>query len=532
MENAAVNEAREELEWQFAADDLEAVESWLLEHPAVSRTETQEISDTYLDTADWTLYKAGYALRLRKSGNRAEVTMKSLSAGAGDGLRRRREISEPLPGWNLTSLRRASGTVGERLRALGVRRAVQPIFEIHTRRQAFDLTLGGGPSGEVALDNSAVSVPAAEDEQPAVLRRVEVEVESGFAEDFGEFVESLRAGCGLEEVPGSKFAAGLAASGLEPGGAPEKGPIKAKRSVPAAEFAFAVLRRQYELFRYHEPGSRLGEDPEELHDMRVASRRMRAALRLFQEVLPEKAGELRQELRWVASALGEVRDLDVQLDSLERWRSGLAGEKDAAALDGLKDALEKKRAKNREKMLRTLNSSRYAELVENLEAMLEEGPPDGGGRPLRAVAPGIVESSYRRMRKAGDRISEGSPPEDYHEVRKKARRLRYAVEFLRGVYGKPADAWIQTLKTLQDVLGDHQDTAVARENLRELALSSATAHGPELSPHTVFVMGGIYRDYAEREAALRREFPKTYSRVKGNRRKKFQKKLDKNRGAG
>ena len=530
----------EELEWQFAAEDLEAVERWLLENPAVGSAGTREISDTYLDTEDWTLYKAGYALRLRKVGGETgvkaevEATMKSLSPGGEDGLRRRREVSETLESGNLTNLRRASGPVGERLRALGARRAIRPIFEVQTRRQVFDLVSdpsedGVGSSGEVVLDTSTLS---AGDGETTVLRRVEVEVGSGDAEDFKEFVEELRSGCGLRDAPGSKFAAGLAASGLRPPDAPEKGPVGKKGSLPAGEFAFAVLRRQFELFRYHEPGTRLGEDPEELHDMRVASRRIRSALRLFEGVLPEAAVGLREELRWVASALGEVRDLDVQLGSLARWRAGLDGDGDPEALDDLENTLLERRAKSREKMLRLLNSGRYGELLEGFGVMLESGPPDRpeAGRPVREVAPGVVRGAYRRMRKLGDHLTDESLPEEYHEVRKRARRLRYAVEFLRGVYGKPAEAWIQDLKALQDVLGDHQDAVVARENLRELALSSGTARGPKLSPHAVFVMGDIYRGYAEKEAALRREFPKAYGKVAGKSRKKLEKKLARKQG--
>ena len=533
MRGEVANTVPEEVEWQFAADDLEAVERWLLENPAVSAAETREISDTYLDTEDWTLYKSGYALRLRKirkgGKEEAEATLKSLSPGREDGLHRRREISEPLESGTLTKLRRTSGPVGERLRALGARRTIRPIFEIQTRRQAFDLSGDGSSkdsfSGEVVLDTSTVT---AEETDPTALYRAEVEIESGAVEDFEWFIEELRAGCGLREAAGSKFAAGLAASGLRAPGAPEKGPVETDGSLPAGEFAFAVLRRQFELFRYHEPGARLGEDPEELHDLRVASRRVRTALRLFKAVLPEEADGLRDELRWVASSLGEVRDFDVQLDSLERWRAGLTGEGDPEALEDLKATLEERRAKSRETMLRLLNSGPYTELVENLGAMLENGAAGGtgSGRPVREIAPEIIRGAYRKLRKAGDRITENSPPEDYHEVRKRARRLRYAVEFLRRVSGKPADEWIQRLKDLQDVLGDHQDAVVARENLRELALSSGTTHGPKLSPHTVFVMGNISWGYAAEEAGLRREFPKVYGEVKGKSRKKLQKKLD------
>ncbi len=90
------------------------------------------------------------------------------------------------------------------------------------------------------------------------------------------------------------------------------------------ELAFAVLRRQLAVLRDKEPGTRLGEDVEELHDMRVATRRLRAALALFAGVLPVRAQTFRQELGWLAGVLGAVRDLDVQLE-------GLAADPDVAS---------------------------------------------------------------------------------------------------------------------------------------------------------------------------------------------------------
>jgi inorganic triphosphatase YgiF len=90
----------QEIEWQLEADDLESVSSWLEEHPSASGLAvvpgaTKELTDTYYDTEDWRLFRAGYALRLRRDGEGAEATMKAI-ASAEDALRRRREISEPL----------------------------------------------------------------------------------------------------------------------------------------------------------------------------------------------------------------------------------------------------------------------------------------------------------------------------------------------------------------------------------------------------------------------------------------------------
>ena len=122
--------------------------------------------------------------------------------------------------------------------------------------------------------------------------------------------------------------------GLDPEETPPLGPSAVDRTQNVGEAAYAVLRKHFDRWQRHDAGTRLGEDPEELHDMRVAIRRMRAALRLYVEFLPAPVRSLNESLRWVAQATGDARDLDVQMEQLAHWRDSLAGE-DPAALDAL-----------------------------------------------------------------------------------------------------------------------------------------------------------------------------------------------------
>jgi triphosphatase len=293
------------------------------------------------------------------------------------------------------------------------------------------------------------------------------------------------------------------------------------------ETAFAVMREQFGEFLAHEPGTRLGEDPEELHDMRVASRRMRAAMSIFGEALPARAQGLKEELRWIAGVLGEVRDLDVQLEQLEGWISE-AEPRDREHLVALRAVLEDRRARVRKAMLRTLDSKRYARMVDAFTTMLRRGPSrrsKAAGRPVLAVAPDIVRRRYRKVRKAGDGISDASSEEDYHELRKKGKRLRYTLEFLSAVYGKPARELVRPLKDLQDVLGDHQDAVVATEHLRELA-EGGGGRGRRLPPGTVFVMGAISHRYALQARELRGAFPEAYAKIRGKRWSRLKKAMD------
>ncbi|CAA9433778.1 MAG: Adenylate cyclase [uncultured Rubrobacteraceae bacterium] len=516
-----------EVEWQFDATELESVGAWLREHSSgsglVVEPESEEkITDTYYDASDWRFYRAGYALRIRKTGSSAEATMKSLSPAEGN-VRRRREITEPLGDDSPATLGKAPGPVGERARSLLGGRDVRPMFEIRTHRQRFALILEGtadasesGASanrvriGEVLLDSS--EIPLGGGREAANLSRVEVEAGAGTAPtpDLRGFVDEMQYALDLKPASISKFETGLYATGLSPGGDTEAGPTEIGPLMTLGEVAFAVLRRQFVKMRAHEPGTRLGEDPEALHDMRVATRRMRAAMKVFEGALPERARWFREELRWVARALGDVRDLDVQIDRLESWR-GEVDEEGSEFLDKILDVLGKRRAEARGRMLEALDSARYERLETSFGEMLRRGPgaerklaqsnghaPEG--EPVTSAAPDLISARYRKWRKAARRLDESSPPEDFHDLRKKGKRLRYTLEFVSEVYGKPVAALVSPLKALQDDLGDHQDAIVAAGTLRELG---TTTDGPRVPRGAAFTMGVFTERYLSEAAGIR-----------------------------
>ena len=507
----------QEVEWQFDALDVRPVSRWLEgdswgRDPAVATGETREISDGYFDTEDWRIYRAGYALRIRRAdGHKMEATMKRLASANGQtGLRRRREISEPLDDADPETLNGATGPVGDRVRALIGSEALRPLFEVRTRRSTHHLMLDGFRVGEIALDETAIPL---DEEEPANIRRVEVEVEPEALDRLEPFVQRLREECRLSPAVASKYESGLFARGISPPAPPDFGPTEVDGSLSTGEFAFRVLRKQFGIFLAHEPGTRIGEDPEELHDMRVATRRMRAAMKIFEDSLPARTRAFRESLKWVAGALGEVRDIDVQLGHLESWVSDAAPE-DREPLMALRTVLEEQRAKARKAMLRVLDSRRYAKLIDSFAGFLQKGPSRraaGARQPIMEAAPGLVRKPYRKVRKLGDPLTEESSAEEFHELRKKGKRLRYALEFLSGIYGEPIQEFIEPLKDLQDVLGDHQDAEVATSHLRELSV--ARGRGRRLPPETIFVMGGISRRYEMQARELSTQYPQAYRKA-------------------
>src|SRR5919107_755717 len=466
----------QEIEWQFDASELEPVEGWLDQHDSgssalhIAPDSTIEITDTYYDTDDWRFYRAGYALRVRNTDGAVEATMKSLTPAEGS-LRRRREIS---------------------------------------------------------LDTSEIPLG----EETARLTRVEVEAGIGMAPtpDLLGFMDEMQSALELTPASISKYETGLYASGLNPEGDTELGPTHVDPSMSLGEVAFAVLRAQFAEMQNHEPGTRLGEDPEELHDMRVPTRRMRAAMKVFEGALPGRASWLREELRWVAHALGEVRDLDVQLERFQAWKEE-AGEEDSGFLDRILSITHKRREEARKNMLETLDSVRYERLRSSFSEMLRLGPAaelaqtNGKDEAVTATAPALVAGRYRKWRKAAKRLDENSSPEAFHDVRKKGKRLRYTLEFVSEIYGKPVQKLAKPLKALQDDLGDHQDTVVTAEYLRELGTTTGEARVPR---GVAFTMG-VYAERCAREAKyLRSVVPGSKpfrALTKGKKWKKFEKVL-------
>jgi triphosphatase len=535
----------EEIEWQLEAVELALVENWLKEHPSAAGVDivpatASELSDVYYDTEDWRLYRAGYALRIRRDGQSAEATMKALVPPEG-GLRRRREISEPLE--SVETLKGIRGPVGDRLRRVAGTAHLRPLFEVSTRRRTFALRTETPPSGEIVEDVSG-NIRRQSSEQDAILAeialdeseifanggasthlsRVEVEVGSDAAinDGVGDFVEVLREALKLRPTRTSKFRTGLSVAGLSPAVAPDLGPTEIDATLSCGEVAFAILRRHFGAMVAHEPGVRLGEDPEELHDMRVATRRLRAALKLYSDVLPKRAERYERDLRWVAGALGEVRDLDVHLQRLSDEAS-----RNEEVLEEVVSLLRERRVEANRRMLKALDSNRYERLIASFSATLRRGRSPTPTAPILEAAPDLLRNRYKKVRKSANTLSEDSPPEHFHELRKKGKRLRYALEPLQEIYGKPAQKMVMLLKEIQDDLGDHQDLIVATGLMEELGVAG------DLPPQAAFSMGSMAEGYRREASKIRAGFlgSKSLRSLKdGKPWKKLRKKLEKRAG--
>jgi triphosphatase len=265
-----------EVEWQLACTDLGSVRRWLADHVTIDGLvleprSTLQIFDTYLDTDDWRIHRAGFALRIRSESGRSEATLKSLHYARAE-LADRRELSETLENSESESIRQSIGPVGTRVHAVSGARALLPLFEVRTSRQRFAIRREDEAQqlGEIALDETVISHPHGEPQTS--LQLVEVEALTEAHEPLQSLVKTLRSDCALEAASDTKYSQGLKSIGLAPGPAPEFASTAVDASMSIAEVALANLRRHLSDWHLHEPGARLGDDPDELHDLRVAAR--------------------------------------------------------------------------------------------------------------------------------------------------------------------------------------------------------------------------------------------------------------------
>jgi triphosphatase len=525
---------------RLEAADLAAFESWLQARAgelgfSLTPGSIQDQTDIYLETEDWRFYRASYALRLRRlppaGGIVAQLRQLDEAAGSPRSPEPRREESEPLGNGSLETLRAAPGPVGQRLRALAGPASIRPLFAVQTRRTISTLARETTPAAAVVVVDES-RILRGPGQEPARLLQVRVKGKGPATAAVEALVD---AGC-LEGVARlaerSKYAAGLEALALTPAPLPVFGPTEIGDALSLGEVALAVLRRQFAVFLAHEPGTRLGDDAEGLHRMRVASRRLRAALSLFAECLPARAARFRDELRWVATGLGDVRDIDVQLERLETWQ-GEANLADQDVLEPLKAVLEAQRARARARMLAMLDSRRYAHFVRAFTAMLKSGLPrrsrlPAAHRPAVEGAPALIVDRYHQVRQTGDDLTKVSPAQAYHALRICGKRLRYALEFMADIYGEPAAELARNVVALQDVLGLHHDAMVAMAQLRALT----ETHGRQLPPPTIFAMGEITQRYAHLAADCLQQFPEVYMQVQGKPWKKLRQAMKAQRPPG
>jgi CHAD domain-containing protein len=272
---------------------------------------------------------------------------------------------------------------------------------------------------------------------------------------------------------------------------------------PPVEVLRAALGQQYERLLMHDPGTRRGDDPESLHQLRVATRRARAFLRAARPLLdPDWAAELRDELGWLGSTLGDARDLDVLLEHVRGELEALgAGDE----LGGLVESLERDHENARRAAVAALSEDRYLALLDRLEELDPKLAPDAS-----ATLGELWRDEFRRTRRTFKKLDAKSTDAELHAARIRVKRARYAAELAEKELGRTGERFVDAAKELQDVLGEHQDAVVATERV-----NAWTAGNPSREAAAVPL---LERERERREAA-RASWPGAWKSLKKRGRK-------------
>jgi CHAD domain-containing protein len=309
--------------------------------------------------------------------------------------------------------------------------------------------------------------------------------------------------------------------------------------MPAAGAAAAILLRLLDTIDANADGVLRDIDTEFLHDLRVSVRRTRSALKLFGDALtglaPEELAFFAAEFKWVGDLTTPVRDLDVHLLDFEDTARGLAAAK-PDDLEPFRAYLEQRRRREFRALNRELRSPRYTALIQQWRTRLTEIQQDAvpaTGSRIRSgfrhkatvgtaglLAAERTRMAFAKVAKRGSAITPDSPAESLHDLRKRCKELRYALEFFAPLYEPVGYAKVVgDLKRLQDCLGEFQDTEVQIGEIRTLAAAMLAAH--EAPAVTLLAMGEVTAGLAARQRAARADFERRFAAfadVEGQRR--------------
>jgi triphosphatase len=476
---------------------------------ATGRGRTKRLENVYYDTEDQRLRARGLAFRVRKDGRRYYQTLKSNDAG---GLvAYRGEWQTPLRSSEPDLALMPPGATAV-LNGLVRSDELRAVFTTQVRRQVRRLEAadrnGRSSLVEAALDlgtieSNGVSLPIAE---------LELELLEGSPEALYALALELDALAPLQVETRSKSARGYA---LAAGAAPtwrKAEPLAFARDATVDDAVQAILRNCVEQWCANQAAAYDGRDPEGVHQMRVAIRRLRSALSLFKRLLdPGARARLSGEAKAVVGRLGAARDWDVFLD--EVLAPVAQARPEDGALAALAAAAAAARAQGYAEARAAIEAPSYTRYLLQLRGWIEargwrEAPAGPGQawleRPAGEFAAHVLGQRQRRALKLGRRFSELSASER-HQLRIALKKLRYATEFFAGLYPKKrSKPYLGALKDLQDRLGHLNDVAVAEQLIGALIEQAPPAADAELRIAGGLVLGWHARDVVDLEPATAR----------------------------
>ncbi|WNF27012.1 CYTH and CHAD domain-containing protein [Streptomyces sp. C11-1] len=459
-----------------------------------------ELDAVYYDTADLRLAADALTLRRRTGGSDAGWHLKfPVATGIRD------EIHEPL-----------ADTLPRPLAALlrsRVRHAeLAPVVRLLSSRDVHHLLAADGTLlAEVSVDTVLAERLAGEGSgTTATWTEIEVELADDGDPAFLDAVEKRLRKAGVRPAESaSKLARALAETGpVRQGKRPERDEPRT-----TGDHVLVYVRKQIRAIVDLDPAVRR-DLPDSVHRMRVATRRLRSAFKTYGKVLDREVTDpVGAELKWLAAELGVDRDQEVLDDRLSSRIEALPGPLTLGPVRGrLRAWSAARRTGSRRRIIDVLDGKRYLALLDTLDALAADPPlrPAASRNPDKALPRALLKDYGRLATRIGHALDQPPGPERdtaMHEARKAAKRARYAGEAARCALGGPAKRFAERMKAVQTVLGDHQDSVVAREALRTLGIQAHAAG------ESAFTWGLLYGQEEAAADARERELPEVWARA-------------------
>jgi CHAD domain-containing protein len=468
---------------------------------------------TWLDTFDWRLYRAGLTLQFEQAGRGGRLLLSKA-----DGTP---QAEQPVTGWpRRPALDLPDGPVRDRISVLIRPRALLPIVKVISTASVTRLLNGDGKTVVRLIADRATVTAAA---TPAGTT-AELPLRLAIAEVRGYPGQARRAARLLAGIPGvsaasqSEFIAALTALGRHPADYSSSVEAEITATMPASVAVARLLLRQLDIIENNVDGVLRDIDTEFLHDFRVAVRRTRSAIKLLGSVLPAKLAEhYAAEFKWLGDLTTPTRDLDVHLLGFDTMTEDLVAAS-PADLEPLRAFLVRRRAREFRRLARALRGPRFRAITDDWRKALLEIRDTGGPRKCRPSAESLALSTtgraFRRITALGSAITPDSPPESLHNLRKRAKELRYLLEFFAPLHDPVAyRKVVGDLKQLQDCLGEFQDSQVQREEIHALADAMLAERAAPAA--TLLAMGEIAAKLALSQAEARADFATRFARFAG-----------------
>lgn len=451
--------------------------------------------DIYLDTFDWLLLKNKLALRFRISNGAAMYTLKSIEP-IEDGIAKRMEteilLDKPVDVPTLVPVK----PIRKLVDGIIFPRKLLEQIQVRTDRRRYRLLSPEGAEIELAFDTSGFSLRGLhKPRRTQRLNELEAEIRDGSGAALEALASLLSSQFNYPASTASKFEVAIERFKIT---IPSKKPPEKLRVQLDDRLDVAVQKiLTYQMHRFQEqvPGVQGDIDTEFVHQARVATRRMRSALRLFRDAIPEgTAAYLQGELKWLGRLFGRVRDLDIFLLNLSRFKQQLE-RFPAKKKQTFENWIEKHRRPPLKALRRALESPRYKHferrMMQFFERRLPLRPrPSLALKPVREVAPVIITEKFDAVIEQGRALLADSNLKQYHLLRIQMKRLRYACEFMAPAYDGRLDSFVERTVEIQDCLGELQDTVFTRKFIDGLL---EDWKGKLVDPNLLFILGEIYQ---------------------------------------